>query len=607
MREDFHKGEICESEQTLYQLVDDEQALVELLQFLSTQSEICFDTETSDIRPMQAELVGLGLGVSKGQAWYIPVNGQLGLQRVLQAVKPLFENPRIGFYGHNVKYDLHVLARYQIEVANIAFDTMVASYLLNSHNRQHSLDALSLEYFGKVKIATGELLGKGKQAVTMREVPIPNVCRYCCEDVDYTCRLKAALELQLKERGLEKLFYELELPLIKVLAKMERHGIFVEIEYLKNMALSLQRQLDLITAEIYGMAGEEFNLNSPKQLSHVLQDKLHIVLPKKTATGFSTNAEILEDLKDRYPIAEKILEYRTLEKLRTTYVENLPNEVNPATHRIHCTFNQSVAATGRLSCQDPNLQNIPIRTEVGRAIREAFRPQQKGWVYLAADYSQIELRLLAHFSEDPVLLKAFRHNEDIHISTAAAIFNIPIDQVTSELRHYAKAVNFGIIYGQQAYGLSKELKIDHKTAAEFIEKYFQRYQKVKEYIEECHAATHRSGKAVTYLGRERLIPEIHSKNRQLRTLAERLAINTPLQGTTADLIKVAMLAIDRKISEQHLKGYLILQIHDELIFEIPAEEASAFERLVRDSMESVFQLKIPLVVDITLGKNWKEC
>jgi DNA polymerase-1 len=590
-----------------YQLVDDWPSLEKLVHHLAQQKAICVDTETTSIHPMWSNLVGIGLGVEPKKAWYIPVNGQLGLESVIKALKPLFENSAIGFYGHNLKYDYHVLLNYGIKIANICFDTILASYLLNSHSRQHSLDHLSLELFGKVKISIQDLIGKGKNQISMQEVPLDKICLYCCEDVDYTVRLKEVLAPQLEERGLNTLFYQLELPLLSVLAKMERHGIFVDTPYLHHLSAELGKDIALLAEDIYAMAGETFNLNSPKQLSQILFDKLGIRPPKKTATGHSTNAEVLESLKGDYPIAAKLLEYRSLEKLRSTYVETLPQEVHPQTHRIHCTFNQSVAATGRLSCQDPNLQNIPVRTEVGRRIREAFRPQRPGWSYLAADYSQIELRLLAHLSEDPMLVNAFLANEDIHTFTASQIFNVSLDQVTREQRNQAKTVNFGIMYGQQAFGLAQELGIDPKTAAAFIQMYFQRYHKVKEFLDRCKLEARRTGKAVTLLGRERVIPEIKSPNVAIRTMAERLAINTPIQGTQADLIKMAMLEIDQKLAERKLKAYMILQIHDELLFEVPNEELEEVKQLVYDVMVGVMPLKVPLVVDINIGKNWKEC
>ncbi|KIC75248.1 DNA polymerase I [Neochlamydia sp. EPS4] len=600
-------GLSASDEQVAYQCVDDEESLNALVGELMLQKEICFDTETTSIHALKAELIGIGLCYQPSQAWYVPVNGQLGLEKVVQTLKPLFENSSIGFYGHNVKYDLHVLSLYGIQVANIAFDTILASYLLNSHRRQHSLDTLSLEYFGKVKISIDSLIGKGKKAITMREVPLEQVMAYCCEDVDFTCRLKKVLKKQLQERKLYSLLNNVELPLLKVLLEMERQGIYLDKEFLKNFSIKVTAQIRVLEKEIYLMAGEEFNLNSPKQMSDILFNKLGIQPPKKTATGNSTSAEVLEFLQHQYPIASKLMEYRMLEKLRSTYVETLPLEVNPKTHRIHCTFNQSVAATGRLSCQDPNLQNIPVRTEWGIQIRQAFRPEKSGWSFLAADYSQIELRLLAHLSEDPTLLEAFQSNQDIHLRTAAAIFNVPLEQVTKEMRYQAKTVNFGVIYGQGPFGLSQTLGIDVKDAKLFIEMYFKQYSKVKEYLESVKESVRKLGKAVTLTGRERLIPEINSKNMQIRAAAERLAVNAPIQGTAADLIKLAMIQINERLHKERKLGYMVIQIHDELIFELPDFEILSIEPMVREIMQNVFKLKVPLIVDISIGKNWKEC
>lgn len=590
-----------------YCLVDEEGAFAELLQYLSQQKEICFDTETTAMQPFESELVGIGFGVEPRKAWYVPVNGKLGLERVLAGVKPLFENPQLSFYGHNVKYDCHVLNNYGIHVGRLAFDTMVSSYVLNSHKRQHSLDNLALEYFGKVKIPISDLIGKGKKQLSMREVAVEAVCNYCCEDVDYTCRLKKTLEEQLKTRGLDQLFSTLELPLLPVLAGMERRGIYLDEANLSAFSKELALQIQELAQQIYNDAGVEFNLNSPAQMEKILFDRLSIPYPKRHTGSRSTADEILEILKMDFPIAAKIQKYRELEKLRSTYVDSLPHDVNRKTGRIHCTFNQSVAATGRLSCQDPNLQNIPVRTENGRRIREAFRPQNPGWSYLAADYSQIELRLLAHLSEDPQLLNAFQQQEDIHVRTAAAIYHVPVEQVSKEMRYSAKAVNFGIIYGQQAFGLAQELGITNSEAAAFIQAYFRQFTRVKEFLEDCKAKARETGRAVTYTGRQRLIPEIHSRNGQLRMQAERLALNTPFQGTAADMIKMAMLKIDEQIHRLGLKGYMILQIHDELVFEVPDDELEAFKPMVKEAMEQVFALKVPIVVDISVGKNWKEC
>lgn len=594
-------------ENVFYELVEEEKALQELVLLLSKQSSLAIDTETTSVRPMEAVLVGIGLGFEEGKAWYVPFNGKLAPSTIIQHLGPLLKNPSIGFYGHNLKYDLHILRKNGLDIATIAFDTLLASYLLNAHSRQHSLDSLSLEHFGKIKIAIETLIGKGKKSISMAEVPIEQVSEYCCEDIDYTIRLKNLSSPKIEERGMHALFYTLELPLLPILEKMEERGIFVDTGALNDLANELHAAIKTLSESIYEIAGEAFNLNSPKQVSHILFDKLGIRPPKKGATGYSTSAEVLELLKTDYPIAEKLLEYRMLEKLRSTYVETLPHQIDPVTKRIHCTFNQSGTATGRLSCQDPNLQNIPVRTAIGSKIREAFRPQKEGWSYLSADYSQIELRLLAHLSEDEALIHAFETNQDIHTFTASQIFSVPLEEVTKEQRHQAKAVNFGIMYGQQAFGLSQELKIDQKKAALFIHTYFERYSKVKAFIDFCKQKARESGKAVTLYGRERLIPEITSSNAILRGVAERLAVNTPIQGTQADLIKMAMLEIDRKIKTEKLQGYMILQIHDELIFEIPDEEIESFTKLVHEAMTTVVKLKIPLIVDINVGKNWKEC
>ncbi len=451
------------------------------------------------------------------------------------------------------------------------------------------------------------MIGKGQKQITMDKVPISKVCEYCCEDVDYTCRLKQILEKELHQRKLNHLLHEIELPLLVVLAAMERKGIYLDIPVLQAQGHEVIKEIHTLSQDIYRLAGLEFNINSPLQLKKILFERLAIPYPKKRAKEFSTGEEILDLIKNDYPIASKVLDYRKLEKLRTTYIESLPLEANPKTHRIHCTFNQSVAATGRLSCQDPNLQNIPIRSEAGSEIRKAFRPEKKGWSYLAADYSQIELRLMAHMSDDPNMIEAFKNREDIHARTAAAIYNIPLAEVTKSQRYSAKAVNFGIIYGQQAFGLSQALNISSSEASAFIETYFHRFKQVKEFLEHCKEESRKTGKAVTITGRERLIPEINSKNGMLKAQAERLAVNTPLQGTAADLIKMAMLKIDYLLQKGKHLGYLILQIHDELIFELPDFEILTVEPLVKDAMENVFQLKVPLTIDVAIGKNWKEC
>lgn len=590
-----------------YSIIDDKESFQNLMHTLSNSKEIAIAVFGSEEQPIKSQLVGISFSIAPRTGWYVPANGNLGLKNIIADLKNLFESKGICFYGHNIKYDLLVLENEGIHLSHIGFDTMLASYLLHSHSRQHSLDHLMLESYGKVRPSLKDLLGKGKSAILLKDAPPLHLHCYCCEAADYICRFRSSLDVQLKERNLFQVFSELELPLIKILARMERHGIYTEIPYLEKMSQEILKMIAGLEEEIYTLAGEKFNINSPKQLSEILFVKMGIKPPKKTATGLSTGAEVLEFLREQYPIAGKILEYRGLEKLRSTYLDALPLEVNPKTHRIHCTFNQTVAATGRLSCQDPNLQNIPIRSEIGRKIRRGFRPEKEGWSFLAADYSQIELRILAHLSDDPYLIQAFLANEDIHASTAAHIFNIPLNQVTKEQRYSAKAVNFGIVYGQQAFGLSQELGIDVKDASTFISAYFARFSKVKEFIEHCKELARKTGKATTYMGRERLIPEIHSKNAMIRAAAERLAMNTPLQGTAADLIKLAMLHIDNKLKEVKSEGYMILQIHDELIFEIPDAEIVSLKSLVQETMQNVLTLKVPLLVDVTVGKNWAEC
>ncbi len=593
------------SSPTNYKIISSSQELSEVLILLQKEKTLCFDTETTSIKPMEASLVGLGIGYSPETAWYIPLNTSLPKKEVFEFLTTLFSNSAITFYGHNIKYDLHVLLNEGLPLPTIDFDTILASYLLTPHTARHNLDILSLERFQKVKTPIESLIGKGKNQLSMNDIDPEKAGDYCCEDVDYTVRLKLLFEKELEEKKLLPVLKDIELPLIKILLSMERHGMFVDVEKLNILSQTLSEKLCLLTKQIYEIAGEEFNINSPKQLQSILFEKLNLSPPKKTQTGFSTAADVLESLIHKSPIIPLILEFRQLEKLRSTYVDSLPSDINPITKRIHCNFNQSVAATGRLSCQNPNLQNIPIRSEIGKKIREAFRPEKAGWSYLAADYSQIELRLLAHLSEDPTLIQAFQSGEDIHAYTASLIFNTPLEEVTSQMRHRAKAVNFGILYGQQAFGLSKELGIDMKEAASFIETYFQRYKKVKEYIESCKEVARTQGVVYTMTGRQRPIPEILNKNPILRSLAERLSVNTPLQGSAADLIKLAMIRIHSLWTFK--KSFLILQIHDELVFEAPDEELEELSSFVKKHMEECFSLKVPLVVDISIGKNWGEC
>lgn len=596
-----------EKEPSTYHTIKTLEELDALVAKLSAHKTLCCDTETTNINPLLASLVGIGLAATASDAYYIPLNAGMQRKEVKQRLAPLFNNPNIGFYGHNIKYDLHVLEGASLPIANICGDTIISSYLLNAHQRRHSLDELSMLYFGKKKIETTELLGKGKNQITMDAVEVEKVAAYCCEDVAYTVKLKEVLDKEIQDRNLSKLLYDVEIPLIKVLAKMEATGIYVDTSVLKKLSGEVATHIQELQEQIYSMAGQPFNLNSPKQLSEILFEKLAIRPPKKGKTMPSTNADVLESLSIEYPIAKKILEYRSLEKLRSTYLDSLPEEVNPQTGRIHCTFNQSVTATGRLSSQDPNLQNIPVRSELGQKIRSSFRPQDPSWSFLSADYSQIELRILAHVCEDPGLLEAFHNNLDVHAYTASEIFHVPLDAVTQEMRHQAKAVNFGIVYGQQAFGLAQNLGIPISSAQSFIDAYFRRYKGIKDYIENAKETARKTGKAVSLTGRERLLPDINSSNQILKTAAERLAVNTPFQATAADIIKMAMINIDNWLTKHNSPARMLLQIHDELVFEMPQSLIPSIQEQVKKHMEGVFELKVPLTVKINVGKNWMEC
>jgi DNA polymerase I len=587
-----------------YHLVESEKELEMVCQSLKESGDFCLDVETTDIRPMQAQLVGIGVGLKPETAWYIPLNGPIEKEVVLEKMGQLLEN--VSIYGHNIKYDLHALLNAGLPEPRISFDTILASYLLTPQSQRHGLDGLTLEKFHILKTPIEDLIGKGKHQKSMADVPLDQISDYCCQDIDYTIRLREVFEADIKKYELEPVLKSIELPLIPVLLRMERRGIYVDIEKLKEMSHELSTELKHLEKKIYHLAGEEFNINSPKQLSKILFEKMGIAPPKKTTTGFSTSADVLEELQDTAPIAHELLQYRGLEKLRSTYVDSLPHEIHPVTGRIHTTFNQSVAATGRLSCQDPNLQNIPVRSKEGKKVRTAFKPQQRGWSFLSADYSQIELRLLAHLSEDPILVNAFNAGEDIHAYTASLVFDVPLKEVTDEMRQRAKAVNFGVLYGQQAFGLSQGLGMAYKDAAKFIDTYFQRYKRVKEFLEFCKESARKTGRVVTMTGRQRPIPEILSKNGALRAASERLAINTPLQGTAADLIKIAMIDIDGALLKNRL-GYMLLQIHDELLFEASDDHIHALAKDVKYRMENVMHLKVPLEVHISIGKNWGEC
>lgn len=580
-----------------YELISDLATLEKKL----ISKEIAIDTETTSLNTMDAKLVGVGFAISEKKAFYLPLNGSIEKEKALAFLKNLIEKRDLKFFGHNIKYDIHVFKNQDIDLQNISFDTLLASYLLNPQSRRHNLDILTLEKFNKVKITIESLIGEKNQK-SMEEVELSKISDYCCEDALYTFRLKKLFEKELKEKGLDNVMFNIELPLIPVLVKMERNGIFIDEAKMAKTASSLSAEMIKCEGKIYSAVGCKFNINSPKQLGEVLYNILKLPHPKKS---LSTAADVLEKLESKSAVVKDILKYRGLQKLLSTYAEALPKEVNKKTHRIHPTFNQSVTATGRLSCQDPNLQNIPIRSEEGRKIREAFKPEKEHWSFLSADYSQIELRLLAHFSDDPVLIKAFNNDEDIHATTASIVFNVPIKEVTKEMRQIAKTVNFGIIYGQGPYGLSEQLHIPIKQASEFINAYFAKYPKISSFLDKCkkEAFLHKESRTIT--GRRRPLPEIESKNPTLKALAERLAINTPLQGSSADIIKLVMIEIDKALKNK--RSLMILQIHDELLFEVPDNELVEIKKMVKEKMEKIIDLKVPLVVNIAIGKNWAEC
>ncbi|MDD5136296.1 MAG: DNA polymerase I [Candidatus Omnitrophica bacterium] len=589
-----------------YTLIEDGKAFDKLVEHLSGLKEFAFDFETTSEDPMLAEPVGVSFSWKVGEAHYVPMNLHFTVAQVMGALKPVFENEKIKKIGQNIKYEYIVLANQGIGLKGISFDTMVASYVLNPSKLNHNLEDISLEYLShKLTTPIEELLGKGKNAITMDKVDVKKVADYCCEDSDVTLRLKNILAKEMEEKGLDKLFKDVEIPLIEVLAIMEINGVAIDKGYLAGLSKDMGRKLDKLTGEIYKIAGEEFNINSPKQLSKILFEKLELPVLKKTKTGASTNEEVLVKLADKHELPKVLLEYRQLAKLKSTYVDSLPELINPKTERVHTSFNQTVTATGRLSSSGPNLQNIPIRTEEGRKIRRAFIPSE-GNLLLSADYSQIELRILAHLSGDKQLTKAFKEGLDIHAFTASLVFGIKEKDVTSEMRGMAKTVNFGIVYGMSPYGLSQSLGIDVNKAKEFIDAYFERYPDVKTYLESLIAEAREKGFVSTILGRRRYIPEINNQNMQIRQFAERTAINAPIQGSAADVIKVAMIEIEEKLSAAGMKTKMTLQVHDELVFDVPKGELDKAAKIVKEGMEDIIKLKVPVEAHVEIGKNWLE-
>jgi DNA polymerase-1 len=597
-----------------YQAVLDMDQFSKLIQLLEKSGSIALDTETTSTNPMLAELVGLSFAVKAHQAFYIPCRhnylgapAQLKLKEVLARLKPVLENPQIKKVGQNIKYDWMVLERHGVRLAGVVFDTMLASYLLNPSKRAHNLDQIALDFLDHKTITYEDVAGKGKNAVLFSRVAIDKAVPYACEDADITLMAGDVLLPRLKELGLDELMNSVEMPLVPVLMRMEMRGVGIDVDRLHELSKSFEQQLDALEGSIYGLAGEEFNINSSQQLGRILFEKLQLPVQKKTKkkTGYSTDVNVLTVLADQHELPALILKHRTLAKLKSTYVDALLELLNPQTGRIHTSYNQTVAATGRLSSSDPNLQNIPIRTEEGRRIRQAFVPRT-GWYLVSADYSQIELRILAHCSGDEILIKAFLDDEDIHTRTASEVFQINPDALSDELRRQAKAINFGIIYGMSAFGLSKQLEISQKMAQTYIDHYFARYQGVKRFMDQTIAEARKSGRTSTLLGRIRLLPDINSSNHIIRQAAERTAINTPIQGSAADLIKVAMIKVDEALWDKKLESAMLLTVHDELVFEVPPAELDKVTGLIKDIMEGVWELKVPLKINIAKGENWDE-
>jgi len=591
-----------------YQLVEAEYEFIELIKLLEASKEFAFDTETSSINPHSASIVGISFSISEKSAYYIPLPKEFEEAKViLEIFKPVLQNDNILKIGQNLKYDLTVLLNYDIEVKGLLFDTMIAHSLLFPHLK-HNLDYLSETYLNYKTIHIDELIGKkGKHQRNMADLPTYMVKNYAAEDADITFQLKQVFADQISQNNINKIFETVEMPLIYILTKMEHNGVFIDKDFLKNYRKVLVEKLTKCETEIYDISGVQFNISSPKQLGEILFNKLKISdKPKLTKTKqFATDEAELLKYKDEHKIVEIILEYRSLSKLISTYVDALPKLINLKTNRIHTSFNQFVTVTGRLSSSNPNLQNIPIRTPEGKEIRKAFVPAE-GHVFIDADYSQVELRLMAHLSQDPTMLEAFNKGLDIHTQTAAKVFNVSIEDVKDEMRYQAKTANFAMIYGSSAYGLSRNLDISSKDAKTLIDNYFHTYPKVKEYMDEQIKKAREDEFVTTLMGRKRLLKEINSRNSLVRSNAEHNAINTPIQGSAADIIKLAMIAIYDKIQQMNLKSKMLLQVHDELLFEVPENEVQQMMKLIKHEMENAVSISVPLIVDISTGKNWVE-
>ena len=592
-----------------YTLVDTMDGVKDLVQLLLKEKQVCFDTETTGIDANNSELVGISFAVKPGEAWYIPVSENYHEAiEIVNILKPVFESKDILKIGQNIKFDINILSWYEAKVSGPLFDTMIAHYLIQPDMR-HNMDVLSETYLNYQPVSIEELIGKkGRNQLSMRNIDVEKVKEYAAEDADITLQLKEVFEPELKKTDTWKLFEEVEMPLVPVLASMETEGIKLDVPALSEFSIQLEGELKKIVSTIYELAGTEFNIASPKQLGEILFERLAISdKPKKTKTGqYKTGEDILLKLVHRHPIINHILEYRSLAKLKSTYVDALPELVNPRDGRIHTSYNQAVAATGRLSSNNPNLQNIPIRTEKGREIRKAFIPRNSEFTLFAADYSQIELRIIAHLSKDPGMLEAFTSGLDIHSATASRVYGIDYDEVTSDMRRNAKTVNFGIVYGISAFGLSERLGIPRREAADIINSYFSKYPGVKEYMNTTIDFAKEHGYVETILGRRRYLNDINSANAVVRGFAERNAINAPIQGSSADMIKVAMINIYNELVDRNLKTKMILQVHDELVFDLYKEEEPILREIVEQKMKEAIVLNVPLDIDMNTGNTWLE-
>jgi DNA polymerase-1 len=593
----------------LYQPVEGEMALRLFLQRLQEQTRVCFDTETTSLDPLEAALVGIAFSWEAHKGFYLPFpEDRTQAEVLLEKLRPFFENEAIEKIGQNLKYDIKVLHKYKIVVKGPLFDTMLAHYLINPDMR-HNMDVLAETYLDYRPVPISDLIGKkGKNQLSMRDVPVAQITEYAVEDADITLQLSEAFRPELQEAGSASLFTDIEIPLLRVLAAMELEGINLNTEFLGELSLALDRDIASLEQSIYEAAGESFNIGSPKQLGEILFDKLKLISkPKKTRTGqYSTAEEVLAVLAKDHGIIRDVLEYRGLAKLKSTYVDALPGQVAPSTGRVHTDYMQTVAATGRLSSNNPNLQNIPIRTERGREIRKAFIPRNADYKLLAADYSQIELRIIAALSEETTMIESFRRGEDIHAATAAQVFQVPLSEVTREQRSNAKTVNFGIIYGVSAFGLSNQTDLSRTEAKELIDTYYKTYPKLRTYISEQIDFAREHGYVQTVLGRRRYLKDINGSNAIVRGAAERNAINAPIQGSAADIIKIAMIRIQEKLQAGKYQTKMLLQVHDELVFDVFKPELETVSALIKTEMEQAYTLSVPLIVDIGVGDNWLE-